>query len=84
MTQFLDKYTASASTAEAIYGVVDAKLRDLLGIGNPWEYCTSVAIDNASVNIGIRNSLSSLEKFFYFLQWLPLSHDSRCCSESSK
>ena len=51
--------TASASTAEAIYGVVDAKLVDLLGIENPWELCTSVGVDNTSVNIGIHNSLKS-------------------------
>lgn len=45
--------TASASTAEAIYGVVDAKLA--------WdeEYCTSVSVDNTSVNIGIRISWKS-------------------------
>ena len=59
VTRFLDMCTASASTAEAIYGVVDAKLVDLLGIENPWELCTSVGVDNTSVNIGIHNSLKS-------------------------
>ena len=59
VTCFLDLCTASASTAEVIYGVVDAKLAEFLGIENPWEYCTSVGVDNTSVNIGIRNSLKS-------------------------
>lgn len=59
VTRFLDMCTATASTAEAIYGVVDEKLAELLEIENPWKYCTSVGVDNTSVNIGIRNSLKS-------------------------
>jgi hypothetical protein len=59
VTRFLDMCTATAATAEAIYGVVDGKLAELLGTENPWGYCTSVGVDNTSVNIGIRNSLKS-------------------------
>ena len=59
VTRFLDMCTATASTAEALYSVVDGKLVELFGIENPWEYCTSVAVDNTSANIGIHNSLKS-------------------------
>lgn len=59
VTQFLDMCTASAATAEAIYGVVDGRLAELLGTENPWELCTSVGVDNTSVNIGVHNSLKS-------------------------
>lgn len=56
VTRFLDMCTATASTAEALYGVVNGKLAELLDTENPWEYCTSVAVDNTSVNIGIHIS----------------------------
>ena len=51
--------TTTSSTAEIIYSVMDAKLSDLLSCINPWAMCTSVGVDNTSVNIGIRNSLKS-------------------------
>lgn len=59
VTQVLDMCTASAATAEAIYSVVDGKLAKLLDTDNPWKLCTSVGVDNTSVNIGIHNSLKS-------------------------
>ena len=51
--------TASAATAEAIYSTVDGKLAELLDTENPWKLCTSVGVDNTSVNIGIHNSLKT-------------------------
>lgn len=65
VTCFLDMCTTTASTAEALYSVVDGKLVELLGIENPWEYFTSVALDNTSVNIGVNNSLKSREILQY-------------------
>ncbi|MCG8622687.1 MAG: hypothetical protein MJE68_11925 [Proteobacteria bacterium] len=59
VTKFLDMCTTASSTAEAIYSVMDAKLSDLLSCINPWAMCTSVGVDNTSVNIGICNSLKS-------------------------
>lgn len=59
VTQFLDMCTTSASTAEALYNVVDGKLTELLDTENPWNLCTSVGVDNTSVNIGAHNSLKS-------------------------
>lgn len=57
--RFLDMCTTSSSTAAAIYEKMDGKLIELLGLSNPWINCTSVGVDNASVNIGVRNSLKS-------------------------
>ena len=51
--------TASAACAEAIFGVVNGKLTELLDTENPWKYYTSVGVDNTSVNIGIHNALKS-------------------------
>ena len=48
--------TALAVTAEAIYSVVNGKLAELLNTDNLWKLCTSVGVDNISVNIGIHNS----------------------------
>ena len=49
----------SESTAAAIYGRIDDKLKELLELPNPWSFCTSMGVDNTSVNIGIRNSLKT-------------------------
>lgn len=54
VTQFLDICT---SISEALYTVVDGRLSELLESANPWEVCTSVGVDNTSINIGIQNSL---------------------------
>ena len=59
VTKFLDMCTTKSSTAVAIYGVMDDRLSELLGSTNPWSMCTSVGVDNTSVNIGIRNSLKT-------------------------
>ena len=72
VTRFLDKCTATASTAEALYSVVDGKLVD---IENPWKYCTSVAVANTSVNTQFLEIQSSAKKFCHILQWVPLPHD---------
>ncbi len=59
VTRFLGMCTTTASTAGALYDVVNGKLSELLDTENPWKHCTSVAVDNTSVNIGIHNSLKS-------------------------
>ena len=59
VTQFLDMCTSTCATAEAIYGVMDEILSKLLESTNPWTMCTSVGVDNTSVNIGTRNSLKT-------------------------
>ena len=59
VTQFLDMRLSSNSTAAHQYNVIDGKLAQLLECENPWNLCTSVGIDNTSVNIGIRDSLKS-------------------------
>ena len=57
VTKFLDMCPTSSSTAVAIYSVMDGRLSELLHCTNPWTKCTSVGVDNTSVNIEIRNSL---------------------------
>lgn len=59
VSQFLDMCTSTSATAEAIYNVMDETLSSLLELPNPWGLCTSVGVDNTSVNIGTRNSLKS-------------------------
>ena len=59
VTQFLDMCTSRGATAEAIYGIMDGTLSKLLESTNPWGMCTSVGVDNTSVNIGTRNSLKT-------------------------
>ena len=59
VTQFLDMCTSRSATAEAIYTVMDDTLSNLLECTNPWAMCTSVGVDNTSVNIGTRNSLKT-------------------------
>ena len=51
--------TSVSSTSEALYTVIDGRLSELLESANPWEMCTSVGVDNTSVNVGIRNSLKT-------------------------
>ena len=58
-TRFLDMCTTSSSTAEGIFTVLNGKLVELLDCANPWDFCTSVGVDNTSVNIGTRNSLKT-------------------------
>ena len=59
VTRFLDMCTSSSGIAEGIYSVVDSKLKELLQCSNPWSLCTSVGVDNTSVNIGARDSLKT-------------------------
>ena len=55
VTQFFDMCTSRSATAEAIYTVMDSTLSNLLEKStNPWAMCTSVGVDNTSVNIGTR------------------------------
>ena len=58
-TRFLDMCATSESTAAAIYGRIDDKLKELLELSNPWSFCTSMGVDNTSVNIGIQNLLKT-------------------------
>ena len=60
VTRFLDICTSTSATAEGIYSVMDSKLVELLlQCTNPWSMCTSVGVDNTSVNIGVRDSLKT-------------------------
>ena len=59
--------TSASATATAIYGALDAKLAELLQCQNPWQNCTSVGVDNTSVNIGVRDSLKTrILQYTYF------------------
>ena len=75
VTRFLDTCTTTSGTAAGIYDAMDTKLEELLKCPNPWSRCTSVGVDNTSVNIGIRDS-SEESQFCHFLQWLPLPYNS--------
>lgn len=57
--RFLDMCTSTTATAEGIYRALDSKLVDFLSCANPWSMCTSVGVDNTSVNIGITNSVKT-------------------------
>lgn len=59
VTQFLNMCLSSSSMAVDPYKVTDRRLSQLLECENPWSLCTSVAIDNTSVNIGVWYSLKS-------------------------
>ena len=59
VTHFLDMCTSTTATAEGIYRALDSKVVHLLSCENPWSMCTSVGVDNTSVNIGIRDSLKT-------------------------
>ena len=53
----------ASSTAEGIFTVLNGKLVELLDCANPWDFCTSVGVDNTSVNIGTRNSEMAIFNF---------------------
>ena len=57
VTRFLDMCMSRSSSAEGIFSVVNQKLLELLQCEQPWNMCTSVGVDNTSVNTGVRNSL---------------------------
>ena len=59
VTRFLDMCPTTGSTAESIYSVLNGRLEELLQFSNPWNMCTSISVDNTSVNIGIHNSLKT-------------------------
>lgn len=57
VTRFLDMCMSSSAPAEGIFDVVHQKLVELLQCEQPWSMCTSVGVDNTSVNIAVRHSL---------------------------
>ena len=58
VTRFLDNMCiTSSSTSHSIFQAINSRLSELLGSSNPWNICTSVGVDNTSVNIGVRHSL---------------------------
>jgi len=57
VTRFLDISTTTTGTAEGIYQAMNAKLEELLCCPNPWTLCTSVGVDNTSLNIGVQESI---------------------------
>ena len=59
VTQFFDMCASSSSTAENLYITFDTKLQELLENANPWGLCTSVGVDNTSVNIGVKDSINT-------------------------
>ena len=59
VSQFLDMCLSSNSTAANLYNVIDGKLAQLLECENRRNLCTSVGIDNISLNIGVRDPLKS-------------------------
>ena len=59
VTHFLDMCTSTSGTVEGIFTVIDNKMKELLQSANPCVLCTSVSVDNTSVNIGVRDSLKT-------------------------
>ena len=57
VTCFLDMCTTTGATVEAIYSKMIVKLGSFLNCPNPWMLCTSVGVNNTSVNIGIQDSI---------------------------
>ena len=55
-TRFFDMCVSSSSTAQSLYSSLDGKLEELFQCSNPRALCTSVGVDNTSVNIRIRDS----------------------------
>ena len=51
--------TSTSGTVEGIFTVIDNKMKELLQSVNPCVLCTSVSVDNTSVNIGVRDSLKT-------------------------
>ena len=58
-THFLDMCLSSSSTAHSLYSALSGKLEELLQCSKPWDLCTSVGVDNTSVNIGTHNSIKT-------------------------
>ena len=59
VTQFFDMCASSSSRAENLYTTFDTKLQELLENANSWGLCTSVEVDNTSVNIGVKDSINT-------------------------
>ena len=67
VTQFLNMCPTTSSTAEAIYCVLNDRLADILQSPNPWSMCTSVGVDNTSVNINsLKTSIQHETPAIYF------------------
>lgn len=58
-TRFLDLCMSTSSTASSLYNALNGKLEELLQCSNPWTLCTSVGVNNTSVNIGIHDSIKT-------------------------
>ena len=81
--QFLDMCLSSSSTAADLYKVIDGTLARLLDCENTWSLCTSVGIDNTSVNIGVRDSeVEDNKPEFCLFLWLPLPYYTQYCTKS--
>ena len=52
-SRIVDMCTSSSGTAEDLYNTFDRKLQELLSSDKPWNRCTSVGVNNTSVNIGV-------------------------------
>ena len=59
VTRFLDMCTCSRGTTGALFTALDSKLAELLDSDIPWIRCTSLGVNNTSINIGNGNSLKS-------------------------
>lgn len=59
VSRFLDMCPTTSSTAESIFTVLNDRLEELLQSSNPWNMCTSLGVDNTSVNVGVHNSLKT-------------------------
>ena len=59
VSRLLDMCTATSATAHSIYTALDNRLIELIQGDNPWSLCTSISVDNASVNLGVRDSLKT-------------------------
>ena len=51
--------TSTSGTTEGVFTVIDNKMKELLQSTDPWALCTSVSVDNTSVNIGVRDSFKT-------------------------
>ena len=79
VTRFFDMCASSSATAEGIFTIIDEKLTKLLGCAHPRDLCSSLGVDNTSVNIGIRNSLKTRVQAhnpaIYVNGWLPMLYN---------